>query len=147
MSNAMGFWIGDRVEKDAGGECLGDPPSHDCRLEVAIDSAAPSDEHNPRSVPRMQISPFQVESSSRVEERCGKRNTTHIIKNTTSSEKAMWHEKVRVIDTPNDAERDLRSCVQRCLKRESQSPGGAASSTRFRDGEHSVKASSPARRE
>ena len=147
MSNAMGFWIGDRVEKDAGGECLGDPPSHDCRLEVAIDSAAPSDEHNPRSVPRMQISRSRWKAVPALRKGAAKENTTHIIKNTTSSEKAMWHEKVRVIDTPNDAERDLRSCVQRCLKRESQSPGGAASSTRFRDGEHSVKASSPARRE
>ena len=27
MSNAMWFLIGDRVEKDTGGECLGDPPS------------------------------------------------------------------------------------------------------------------------
>ena len=27
MSNAMLFWIGDRVEKDTSGECLGDPPS------------------------------------------------------------------------------------------------------------------------
>ena len=27
MSNAMWFWIGDRDEKNTGGECLGDPPS------------------------------------------------------------------------------------------------------------------------
>ena len=26
MSNAMWFWVGDRVESDTGGECLGAPP-------------------------------------------------------------------------------------------------------------------------
>ena len=32
--------------------------------------------------------------------------------------------------TPRDAEQDLRSCVQRCLKKAHQSQGGAANSTR-----------------
>ena len=27
MSNAMWFWIGDRVEREKGGECFGAPPS------------------------------------------------------------------------------------------------------------------------
>ena len=69
--------------------------------------------------------PFQVAGSSGAEERCGK--SKH--------------------NSPHPEHNWLRSSVQQCLKKESQSPGGTASSTRSRNGEHSVKvSSSPAKR-
>ena len=41
MSNAMRFWVGDRVDRDTGGECLGAPPSPTITdSQVAIDAVA-----------------------------------------------------------------------------------------------------------
>ena len=39
----------------------------------------------------MQV--FHAEDNSRVEGRCGKANTAHLVQTTTGSDKAVWHEK------------------------------------------------------